>query len=252
MKLSDAQILKARGCNFNPLDLYQNKFDDLLKRIREVINETLRDFETTHATFVTMGEEDISKLLCIAINRTTFFTAEAESFTNGHVDVTILSRNMASESVFKYMGEAKIWKGEQYCLDGYDQLDSYLTGVPPIAFFLYYFRVLASCDDIFDNYLETLTDDKGGQTVTKAHRFATTEHIFKTGANISLDHFSVWLPKQSKKKIVSKKTAKKSVTKKAKKKATTKKIVKKSPKKAVKKVTKKVTKKTAKKSPKRR
>jgi hypothetical protein len=250
MKLSDAQILQARGCNFNPLDLYQNKSDDLLKRAREVINETLRDFETTHASFASMGEEDISKLLCIAINRTTFFTAEAESFTNGHVDVTILSRNMASESVFAYKGEAKIWKGEKYCLDGFDQLDGYLTGVPPIAFFLYYFRVLTGCDDIFEKYLETLTDDKGGQTVTKANRFATTEHNFKTGINISLDHFSVWLPKAAPKKKVAKKAVKKTAAKKVVKKAA--KATKKTTKKIIRKPAKKPTRRPAKKSPKRK
>lgn len=62
MKLSDAEILQGRGFNFNPVDLYQNRTDDLLKRIREIIQETLRGFEKTQVTFEKLGEEVLMRL----------------------------------------------------------------------------------------------------------------------------------------------------------------------------------------------
>ncbi len=75
----------------------------------------VKDFDPNHQ----MSENGLSSVLASEI-KMPGINVHRETNSNGHVDLTIEVESSLSGR--KRLGEAKIWKGSSYRLDGLDQL----------------------------------------------------------------------------------------------------------------------------------
>ncbi len=176
------------------------KIQDL---VREKMKVALREMESNAKNFSLLGEDGMTAYICSIFNQSGIFSSKNEPNSNGHVDI-VIECPMVSNAIFCIKGEAKIWSTNQYCLNGFDQLNGYLTGVPHHALFLYYFRG-QTCDDIFSAYIDELITQKGGSKSFCVDRHGKTEHTHLSKSKICVDHYAAWMPKRAPRKKPSKK-----------------------------------------------
>ena len=93
------------------------------EHILGVIRHELRTFETTPATYKSLGEEDLRNILLAHLNGHYEGDATGETFRNrGKTDIRIEDENRAA-----FVAECKIWRGRKEFRSAIDQLLSYLT-----------------------------------------------------------------------------------------------------------------------------
>lgn len=90
------------------------------------LEQAIIDLETNKKLFDSLLEDGLSSIICIALNKTGLHCTREQN-SNGHVDLTITSKHSTPE--FKKLGEAKIYRGPEYHIDGVGQLlQRYTTG----------------------------------------------------------------------------------------------------------------------------
>lgn len=114
------------------------EFNDALERLIEAaigkMESNVKDFDPDHV----MSENGLSYVLSSNIEMPGI-TVSRETNSNGHVDLTIEVE--PSLSGRKRLGEAKIWKGPGYHLEGLEQLlNRYATGRCDSGFVFAYVR----------------------------------------------------------------------------------------------------------------
>ena len=93
------------------------------EHILGVIRHELRTFETTPATYKSLGEEDLRNILLAHLNGHYEGDATGETFRKkGKTDIRIEDENRAA-----FVAECKIWRGSKEFRSAIDQLLSYLT-----------------------------------------------------------------------------------------------------------------------------
>lgn len=192
MNISDGAFLQRFGIQIDFEKFYRNGVEDITKQLQDEIRDIAAEQEKNSNLYKTLGEDGISANFVSALNRTFLFKAHAQSNSRGHVDITVVCPSF-SEHQFEYLGEAKIWRGPKYCIDGFDQLNGYVTGRLPRAFMILYFRS-TECDVPFEEYVNQLVTDKGGKLICRESRFIVTEHQHKSTAKIFIDHYAVHMP----------------------------------------------------------
>ncbi len=97
--------------------------EETYEHILGVIRHGLRTFETTPATFKSLGEEDLRNILLAHLNGHYEGDATGETFRNkGKTDIRIEDGNRAA-----FVAECKIWRGPKEFRSAIDQLLNYLT-----------------------------------------------------------------------------------------------------------------------------
>jgi len=193
MKPDDLAFFKSIGVDIDPKLLYCATTDQLVALTKEKIEKVIDEIERDSKVYSKLGEDGISSIIASSLNGSGIFVVKRETNSRGHVDLTITAPMYAPEHVFRYLGEAKVWSHQQYCIDGFAQLMGYLTGRQKNAFTIIYFRI-QSCDEQFKNYVKGLLNQKGGSEVMLKPRFGQTLHTHQSGALVDIDHFAVHLP----------------------------------------------------------
>lgn len=195
MSISDFEFLKKLGVDFNPVHFYGTNYQVLLETVKKKIKAVLSDLEGSSKEYVDLGEEGITRILATSLNATFQFNAATERNSRGHVDLTLTSPSFAEENEFKYIGEAKLWKGNVYAFGGFDQLNNYHTARFPHGFMLLYFRG-KECDDKFKEYVTELLKKYGGSKLKKEARFSLTKHKHESTTEIYIDHYAAHIPQK--------------------------------------------------------
>jgi hypothetical protein len=194
VKPEDLEQLQRLGIEIDSGMLYGASEDDLIDYTREKIQRVIDDVERSAKEYVTLGEDAISSIIATALNSTMGLVAVREPNSRGHVDIKITAPLYIAEYKFTYLGEAKIWSTKAYCVDGFEQLMSYITGKQKGSFTIIYFRI-QECDDQFKAYVEDLLLNKGGSKLKLNGRYGQTRHTHQSTAQVEIDHFAVHLPK---------------------------------------------------------
>jgi hypothetical protein len=107
------------------------------------------------------GEEDIRNFFLAALN--TYFEGQATGETfrkSGKTDILISEKNRAA-----FVAECKLWRGEQYLLEGLDQLLAYATWRDSKCAILLFNKNVAGFESIRAGMAESL----GKSVVFRAH-----------------------------------------------------------------------------------
>lgn len=101
----------------------EEEFDDVFD---DWLVQAIDQLERDKAHYHQMSEDGISGALANAL-RTGEILVTREENSNGHVDLTI--KRLCALPPMTKLGEAKIWKGKKYHIEGLDQLiNRYSTG----------------------------------------------------------------------------------------------------------------------------
>lgn len=123
---------------------FDNAFEKCIER-------ALRDVETNSKQFSNLCEDGLTSVIMTHLNAIPFISVVREGYSNGRVDLTVTSITYQH----KKLGEAKIYKGYQYHVDGIDQLlNRYTTGRESPGFMLIYFKT-----PNIDGLMKALRDD---------------------------------------------------------------------------------------------
>lgn len=119
------EILKRKAPEY--LDLFTAQTDaDFEKAFDALLEKSVAGLEGNKSNFATLDEEALSAILALALS-TPGLSVTQETHSNGHVDITITADHCVP--VRKKLGEAKIWDGPEYHINGIKQLlDRYTTG----------------------------------------------------------------------------------------------------------------------------
>ena len=168
--------------------------------VEDILEEVIHELESSAKEYSALGEDGISSVLVTGVNGRNGVRAFREMNSNGHVDITIKSTLRPTNQL---LGEAKIYNGPRYHVEGMDQLlNRYTTGRFPYAFMVEYVRntaVKTACQKIRDHLDEhrpfaQLCDCKDHQIVWS---FCST-HEHKSASKITVLHLSVHLPTDKK------------------------------------------------------
>lgn len=193
MRTGDEQFLKKHNIEVPFEKLYSCSEAELAEEAIKLVNRILSELEENSKVYQEAGEDTLSSNIVIAINQHFLFKATRESNSNGHVDITIIAPRIKDEGYFKFKGEAKIWNGVQYALQGFDQLQGYLNGRHDHAFVALYFRG-QSCDDKFNEYKDDLVTTKAGNIIKSEKRYCVSEHIHQSTIKIVIHSLAAFIP----------------------------------------------------------
>jgi hypothetical protein len=186
----EREYLKSKGIDFDPT-LLPATYDELHGLAHNLLLSILSEMEGQGKHFCADSEVKLSAEVVGRINRHWLFKATNEQSTRGHVDITIRSL-CADEHKFSYLGEAKIWSGPAYGIEGFEQLEGYFPARLKNAFLLFYFQT-KTCDDLFAAYVAKLLKDIGGKQLLSQGRTAVTEHTHRSSATVNIVHYAVHL-----------------------------------------------------------
>ena len=103
-----------------------------------ILEKAIVGLETNKTLFKNLDEEGLSAVLVQGLN-IPGMSATRESHSNGHVDITITITHSSPQR--KKLGEAKIWHGPKYHIEGLQQLlNRYTTGREGRGFVIAYVR----------------------------------------------------------------------------------------------------------------
>lgn len=104
-----------------------------------------------------LSEDALSSFLAAALS-TPEMSVTREQHSNGHVDLTVTLNNSAPKRV--KLGEAKIWNGKKYHVEGLGQLlNRYTTGRECRGFVISYVR-LKDIKDLFEDLRKYIDSEK--------------------------------------------------------------------------------------------
>ena len=113
-------------------DQFENAFTALLEKV-------VSDLEINKKHFFELSEDALTAILAIGL-RTFGLSVTQQAHSNGHVDITITADHCLPAR--KKLGEAKIWDGPKYHIEGLKQLlERYTTGREGRGMVIAYFRV---------------------------------------------------------------------------------------------------------------
>lgn len=101
-----------------------NNYDDFISFVYDDLDASIRELESIKSHCVDDSEDKLTSTLLLQLKRLGY-SASHDSYTNGHVDLTIELKE------FSWLGEAKIRTGNSVLKDGLNQLHRrYSTGTP--------------------------------------------------------------------------------------------------------------------------
>jgi len=108
------------------LDLFASLSDDEFQiAFDSLLSKSLAGMEESKSIFQALHEPALSAILRLAI-MVPGLSVSLEQHSNGHADLTFESYRMGISR--RILGEAKIYDGPQYHIDGVKQLLGYMTG----------------------------------------------------------------------------------------------------------------------------
>lgn len=167
-------------------------FNDALERLIEAaiadIEENAKDIDPEHK----MPENGLSYVLASKIGMPGIIVSR-ETNSNGHVDLTIEVESSLTGR--KRLGEAKIWKGSSYHLEGLDQLlNRYATGRCDSGFMFSYVKE-AKIKEKFESLKNKMDAERPCEQTDPCqnHPFAkwalVSKHKHRSGETLRVVHF---------------------------------------------------------------
>jgi hypothetical protein len=161
---------------------FQIAFDSLL-------GKALAGMEESKVNFQRLDEPGLSAVLRLALN-VPGLSVSLEQYSNGHADLTFESYRMGIAR--RILGEAKIYDGPQYHIDGINQLLGYMTGREIRGLMVVYMRkadgvkLMKKVQDVMD-----ANKPSSQQGITAAHALKwcfDSLHTHPCGEDIRVSH----------------------------------------------------------------
>lgn len=121
------------------------------------LTQAVAKLEANKMNFSSLSENGLSAVLASALS-TGEISVTQEQNSNGHVDLTIRLNNASPQRI--KLGEAKIWRGKEYHVEGLDQLlNRYTTGRECRGFVISYVK-LKNIKALFEELRKYIDDSK--------------------------------------------------------------------------------------------
>jgi len=158
------------------LDLFTAETDvDFEKAFDGLLEQAISKLEMNKKNFNSLDEVGLSAALSLALS-VPGLTVSQESHSNGHVDLTIEADHCTP--MRKKLGEAKIYRGPVYHIQGIEQLlGRYTTGREGHGLLIVYVKK-ANITGLVKNLRENLDD-----CLPFNQKGATTDHLLKWSFN---------------------------------------------------------------------
>ena len=165
-----------------------NRFARLAKKVTA---KALAGLEESKKHFQTLDEPGLSAALRLAIS-VPGLSVSLEQHSNGHADLTFESYRLGIAR--RILGEAKIYSGPKYHIDGLKQLLGYMTGRELRGLIVVYMRK-ANGSQLMKNVRETMDDKlpEKQKGKTKAHPLKwafDSRQLHSSGETVRISHVS--------------------------------------------------------------
>ena len=177
---------------FSPqhLDVFASLTNDQFKiAFDSLLGKALAGMEKNKDHFQDLGETALSGVLMLAMSMPGLSVTQ-EEHSNGHADLTFeFYRFGIARSI---LGEAKIYDGPQYHIDGLNQLLGYMTGREFSGLMVAYVKtanVAVLMQKVRDTMDEMKPDAQRGTTQPHALKWAfNSTHLHPCGEPVAIDH----------------------------------------------------------------
>ncbi len=179
-----------RQCSPEHLDLFASLSDDDFQvAFDSLLNKALAGIEENKKGFQTLAEPALSAVLMLAM-LVPGLSVTLEQQSNGHADLTFESYRFGIAR--RILGEAKIYDGPKYHIDGIDQLLGYMTGREIRGLMVIYMRK-PSGSVLMKKIRGIMDKDKPinqqGLTTKNLLKWAfDSNHLHSCGENIRISH----------------------------------------------------------------
>jgi hypothetical protein len=165
--------------------------------VEELLMEGIHHLECNAVNFRPLGENGLTAAMVQSFNRHGI-RAHQEANSNGHVDLYIEN---SLRPVLAVCGEAKVYRGVAYHIQGLVQVVGYATARCGFAFIIEYVRdrpVVKAIDEIQNALNAALPESQRGPCQNHgAMAFAlVSSHAHPSGCNIRITHAAANLPVQ--------------------------------------------------------
>lgn len=188
-------VLKKTIRRLSPLS-----YEEFIEVLYEDIELAIQALEDDRQLFgnTKMCEDQISSIIFKQLNKEAY-DATHDTQIGGHIDALVKCRN----NKFRWMAEAKIWKGTQYLTGGMQQLlTRYSNGSESDAGFLIYFReednVSSKMADwrrhiIDQSICDHVSSDKSPSPINTNLQMTSVHEVKPKGKHVKTKHFPVCL-----------------------------------------------------------
>jgi hypothetical protein len=163
---------------------------DFEKSFDVIMEKAVSGLEANSKSFSTLDEVGLSGALALAINMPGL-TVLQEGHSNGHVDLTVVADHCYPAR--KKLGEAKIWGGSRYHMEGLGQLlNRYTTGREGRGFLIAYVKQ-KNIKGLIEKLRERMDVDRPckqkGQTMNHTLRWSfLSVHAHTCGEELQVGH----------------------------------------------------------------
>lgn len=172
------------------LDLFASLTDDEFQiAFDSLLGKALAGLEESKKGFQSLDEPALSAVLRLAM-LVPGLSVALEQHSNGHADLTFESYRLGIAR--RILGEAKIYDGPKYHIDGVGQLLGYMTGRELRGLMVVYMRK-ANGSVLMKKIRDTMDGDKPGdqQGITTSHLLKwafDSSHLHTCGDNVRISH----------------------------------------------------------------
>jgi len=172
------------------LDLFASLTDDEFQiAFDSLLGKALAGLEESKKGFQSLDEPTLSAVLRLAM-LVPGLSVALEQHSNGHADLTFESYRLGIAR--RILGEAKIYDGPKYHIDGVGQLLGYMTGRELRGLMVVYMRK-ANGSVLMKKIRDTMDGDKPGdqQGITTSHLLKwafDSSHLHTCGDNVRISH----------------------------------------------------------------
>jgi hypothetical protein len=172
------------------LDLFASLSDDDFQMAFDLLlGKALAGMEESKKNFKTLDETALSAVLRLAM-LVPGLSVSLEQHSNGHADLTFESYRLGQPR--RILGEAKIYDGPKYHIDGLKQLLGYMTGREIRGLMVVYMRK-ANGSILMKKVRDTMDTDQPekqeGPTTSHSLRWAfDSQHQHSSGDSIRVSH----------------------------------------------------------------
>lgn len=172
------------------LDLFASLTDDDFQiAFDSLLGKALAGLEESKKGFQSLDEPALSAVLRLAM-LVPGLSVALEQHSNGHADLTFESYRLGIAR--RILGEAKIYDGPKYHIDGVGQLLGYMTGRELRGLMVVYMRK-ANGSVLMKKIRDTMDGDKPGnqQGITTSHLLKwafDSSHLHTCGDNVRISH----------------------------------------------------------------
>lgn len=161
--------------------------------VQAYLDKVVRKLEQNKSAYAALGEDEITGVVVTALSLVPGLQVSRETSSNGHVDITIEATY--SKPQRSKLGEAKIYRGYKYHVDGVEQLlGRYATGRECKGFMLVYVKkanVSGLMSGIQSEMDTKLPCEQTGPSRKGSLRWAfTTNHKHSCGDCLDVDHIA--------------------------------------------------------------